>query len=70
MKTHEIKPGDVVRLKSDDDRMTVSEVKRDRASCMWRDGGKFHERLFWLVTLELVDMTNESPKSKPSQDAQ
>lgn len=67
MKTHEIKPGDVVRLKSDDVQMTVSEVKRDRARCTWKEGGKVHERLFWLVTLELVDLTGTSSASGPTK---
>jgi uncharacterized protein YodC (DUF2158 family) len=52
----ELKPGDVVTLKSGGHPLTVAEVNEDTVACLWMgvDGDLFRETLP-LVVLELAD---------------
>jgi uncharacterized protein YodC (DUF2158 family) len=56
----ELKPGDVVTLKSGGHALTVVEVNEDAVSCLWmgNEGDLFRETLP-LAVLERVDDENE-----------
>jgi uncharacterized protein YodC (DUF2158 family) len=63
----ELKPGDVVILKSGGHPVTVAEVNDDTVECLWMggEGDLFRETLPKIV-LEAADMTD--PEDEEDQD--
>lgn len=45
-------PGDVVKLKSGGEAMTVEEIDGTDVSCVWQDGKKIERNSFPAVTLK------------------
>jgi uncharacterized protein YodC (DUF2158 family) len=65
----ELKPGDVVTLKSGGHSLTVVEVNEDAASCLWmgNEGDLFRETLP-LAVLERVDDEDEDEDEDKNED--
>jgi uncharacterized protein YodC (DUF2158 family) len=65
----ELKPGDVVTLKSGGHQLTVVEVNEDAVSCLWmgNEGDLFRETLP-LAVLERADDEDEDEGDKNSGD--
>lgn len=65
----ELKPGDVVTLKSGGHLLTVAEVHEDTAACLWMglEGDLFRETLP-LVVLELADADNAEDEDEDEED--
>jgi uncharacterized protein YodC (DUF2158 family) len=65
----ELKPGDVVTLKSGGHPLTVAEVHEDTAACLWMgiEGDLFRETLP-LVVLELADPDEEDDDEEEDGD--
>lgn len=65
----ELKPGDVVTLKSGGHLLTVAEVHEDTAACLWMglEGDLFRETLP-LVVLELADADEAEDEDEDEDD--
>ena len=65
----ELKPGDVVTLKSGGHPLTVVEVNEDEVSCLWMggDGDLFRETLP-LAVLERVDVEDTDDEDEDEDD--
>jgi uncharacterized protein YodC (DUF2158 family) len=65
----ELKPGDVVTLKSGGHSLTVVEVNEDAVSCLWmgNEGDLFRETLP-LAVLERVDDEDEDEDEDKNED--
>ena len=65
----ELKPGDVVTLKSGGHPLTVVEVTADNVACLWMgsDGDLFRETLP-LAVLELVEAEEEDDEDEDEND--
>jgi len=65
----ELKPGDVVTLKSGGHPLTVAEVHEDTVACLWMgmEGDLFRETLP-LVVLELADPDEEEDDEEEDGD--
>ena len=58
----ELKKGDVVKLKSNRDKMTIIEINGTEATCEWLHKGKRQEEKFQVSSLKRVinrDMTHQ-----------
>ncbi|MGD0850602.1 YodC family protein [Bradyrhizobium sp.] len=65
----DLKPGDVVILKSGGHPMTVAEVHDDAVACLWMGGeGDLFRETIPLTTLELAEI--ESPDEEDDDEAQ
>ena len=67
----ELKPGDVVTLKSGGHPLTVAEVNEDMVACLWMgaDGELFRETLP-LAVLELADAEEPDDEDEDDGDEQ
>ena len=65
----ELKPGDVVTLKSGGHPLTVVEVNEDEVSCLWMggDGDLFRETLP-LAVLERADVEDTDDEDEDEDD--
>lgn len=65
----ELKPGDVVTLKSGGHPLTVVEVNEDNVSCLWMgvEGDLFRETLP-LAALEPVELDDEEDEDESEDD--
>lgn len=65
----ELKPGDVVMLKSGGHPITVVEVDEDKVECLWMgtDGNLFRETLP-LVALESLDPEDDDEEDDEEDD--
>lgn len=65
----ELKPGDVVTLKSGGHLLTVAEVHEDTAACLWMglEGDLFRETLP-LAVLELADADEAEDEDEDEED--
>ena len=65
----ELKPGDVVTLKSGGHPLTVAEVHEDTVACLWMgmEGDLFRETLP-LAVLELADPEEEDDEEEEEDD--
>ncbi|KWV56459.1 hypothetical protein AS156_04400 [Bradyrhizobium macuxiense] len=65
----ELKPGDVVMLKSGGHPITVVEVEDDKVECLWMgtDGDLFRETLP-LVALESTELDPEDAEEEDDED--
>lgn len=65
----ELKPGDVVMLKSGGHPITVVEIDEDKVECLWMgtDGDLFRETLP-LVALELTELDPEDNEEEDDED--
>jgi uncharacterized protein YodC (DUF2158 family) len=65
----ELKPGDVVTLKSGGHPLTVVEVKEDAVSCLWMggDGDLFRETLP-LAVLERADIEDSDEEDEDDDE--
>ena len=65
----ELKPGDVVMLKSGGHPITVVEVDEDKVECLWMgtDGDLFRETLP-LVALESAEIDPEDDEEEEDED--
>ena len=65
----ELKPGDVVTLKSGGHLLTVAEVHEDTAACLWMgvEGDLFRETLP-LAVLQLADADEEDDEDEDEDD--
>ena len=65
----ELKPGDVVTLKSGGHPLTVAEVHEDTAACLWMgvEGDLFRETLP-LAVLELADPDEEEDDEEDEEE--
>lgn len=67
----ELKPGDVVMLKSGGQPLTVAEVDEDKIGCMWmgEEGDLFHETLPAIVLeLALIDTSEHDEDEEPAAE--
>jgi uncharacterized protein YodC (DUF2158 family) len=61
----ELKPGDVVTLKSGGHPLTVVEVNADNVSCLWMGGeGDLFRETLPLAVLELVEAEEEDDEDE------
>ena len=67
----ELKPGDVVTLKSGGHPLTVVEVNADNVACLWMgsDGDLFRETLP-LAVLELVEAEDSDDEDDDEDEAE
>ncbi|MGY4253968.1 uncharacterized protein YodC (DUF2158 family) [Bradyrhizobium sp. USDA 4516] len=65
----ELKPGDVVMLKSGGHPVTVVEIDEDKVECLWMgtDGDLFRETLP-LVALESTELDPEDDEEEDDED--
>ncbi|WOH83567.1 DUF2158 domain-containing protein [Bradyrhizobium sp. BEA-2-5] len=65
----ELKPGDVVMLKSGGHPITVVEIDEDKVECLWMgtDGDLFRETLP-LVALESTELDPEDNEEEDDED--
>ncbi|MCS3446773.1 MULTISPECIES: DUF2158 domain-containing protein [Bradyrhizobium] len=65
----ELKPGDVVMLKSGGHPITVVEIDEDKVACLWMgtDGDLFRETLP-LVALESTELDPEDDEEEDDED--
>jgi len=65
----ELKPGDVVMLKSGGHPITVVEVDEDKIECLWMgtDGDLFRETLP-LVALESIEVDQEDVEEEDDEE--
>jgi len=65
----ELKPGDVVMLKSGGHPLTVVEVEDDKVECLWMgvDGDLFRETLT-LVALESADLDPDEEEDDEEEE--
>ena len=65
----ELKPGDVVILKSGDHPLSVVEVKDDKVACVWmgNEGDLFRETLP-LAVLELADTSDDEDEDGDEEE--
>jgi len=65
----ELKPGDVVILKSGGHPLTVAEVNEDKIGCVWmgNEGDLFRETLP-LAVLELVDTSDDEDEDEDDDE--
>jgi uncharacterized protein YodC (DUF2158 family) len=68
-KIMELKPGDVVMLKSGGHPITVVEVDEDKVECLWMgtDGDLFRETLP-LVALESIEIDSEDDEESDDDE--
>lgn len=65
----ELKPGDVVTLKSGGHPLTVAEVHEDTVACLWMGGeGELFRETLPLAVLELVDAEDEDEDEDDEED--
>jgi uncharacterized protein YodC (DUF2158 family) len=65
----ELKPGDVVTLKSGGHPLTVVEVNADNVACLWMGGeGDLFRETLPLAVLELVDAEDSEDEDEDEQD--
>ncbi|MGY4573059.1 DUF2158 domain-containing protein [Bradyrhizobium sp. USDA 3256] len=65
----ELKPGDIVMLKSGGHPITVVEIDEDKVECLWMgtDGDLFRETLP-LVALESTELDPEDDEEEDDED--
>ena len=65
----DLKPGDVVTLKSGGHPLTVAEVSKDTAACVWMgsEGDLFRETLP-LAVLELADLDHDHDEEDDDEE--
>ena len=65
----ELKPGDVVTLKSGGHPLTVVEVNADNVSCLWMGGeGDLFRETLPLAVLELVEAEEEGEEDEDEDE--
>jgi uncharacterized protein YodC (DUF2158 family) len=65
----DLRPGDVVMLKSGGHPMTVEEVKKETASCVWMgDQGALFRETLPFATLELVELDPEDDEEEDDEE--
>jgi uncharacterized protein YodC (DUF2158 family) len=66
----DLKPGDVVILKSGGHSMTVAEVKGDAIACVWMggEGDLFRETLPVAVLAEIEDLDDEEEEEEEEEE--
>ena len=65
----ELKPGDVVTLKSGGHPLTVVEVKEDAVSCLWMGGeGDLFRETLPLAVLERADVEESDDEDEDEDD--
>ena len=65
----DLKPGDVVILKSGGHPMTVAEVHDDAVACLWMGGeGDLFRETLPLATLELADIDASEDDEEENDD--
>jgi uncharacterized protein YodC (DUF2158 family) len=65
----ELKPGDVVTLKSGGHPLTVVEVNADNVSCLWMGGeGDLFRETLPLAVLELVEIDDSDDEDENDED--
>ena len=65
----ELKPGDVVTLKSGGHPLTVVEVNADNVSCLWMGGeGDLFRETLPLAVLELVEIEDSDDEDENDED--
>jgi len=65
----ELKPGDVVTLKSGGHPLTVVEVNVDNVSCLWMGGeGDLFRETLPLAVLELVEIEDSDDEDEDEND--
>jgi len=67
----DLKPGDVVTLKSGGHPITVAEVNEDAIACLWMGGdGELFRETLPLAVLERVDAEDEHDEDEAEDDEQ
>ena len=65
----DLKPGDVVMLKSGGHSMTVVEVKNDTVGCVWMGGeGDLFRETLPLAVLELIEHEEEEEEEDEEEE--
>jgi uncharacterized protein YodC (DUF2158 family) len=65
----DLKPGDVVILKSGGHPMTVAEVNRDTVSCLWMGGeGDLFRETLPLAVLELAEIEGDDEEDEENEE--
>ena len=65
----DLKPGDVVILKSGGHPMTVAEVHDDAVACLWMGGeGDLFRETLPLAVLELAEIGNSDDEEEDDED--
>ena len=65
----DLKPGDVVILKSGGHPMTVAEVHDDAVTCLWMGGeGDLFRETLPLAVLELAEIENSDDEEDDEED--
>jgi uncharacterized protein YodC (DUF2158 family) len=65
----ELKPGDVVTLKSGGHPLTVAEVNEDAIACLWMGGeGELFRETLPLAVLELVETEDSDDEDEDEGD--
>jgi uncharacterized protein YodC (DUF2158 family) len=65
----DLKPGDVVILKSGGHPMTVTEVHDDAVACLWMGGeGDLFRETLPLAVLELAEIENSDDEEDDEED--
>jgi uncharacterized protein YodC (DUF2158 family) len=65
----DLKPGDVVILKSGGHPMTVAEVHDDAVACLWMGGeGDLFRETLPLAVLELAEIENSDDEEDDEED--
>jgi uncharacterized protein YodC (DUF2158 family) len=65
----ELKPGDVVTLKSGGHPLTVVEVNEDEVSCLWMGGdGELFRETLPLAVLERADVEDAEDEDEEDED--
>ena len=66
----ELKPGDVVKLKSGGFPITVTEVNEDTAECVWMgEEGDFFRETLPVVDLEPAETDNSDDEEEDEEEA-
>ena len=61
----DVKPGDVVVLKSGGQALTVAEVSDERAECVWLgEDGELYRETLPLIVLEHGELDEEEPREE------
>jgi uncharacterized protein YodC (DUF2158 family) len=67
----DLKPGDVVILKSGGHPMTVAEVHDDAVACLWMGGeGDLFRETLPLAVLELAEIENSDDEEDDEEDGE
>jgi uncharacterized protein YodC (DUF2158 family) len=66
----ELKPGDIVRLKSGGFPITITEVNEDTAECVWMgEEGDFFRETLPIVALEPAETDDSDDEEEDEEDA-